>query len=113
MFMGLKLDSWTTVTAVYTIIFIATILQGYYSNVVEINLHSYVWSTGNEIVPFNKIWSYLVLLLNPFVNILLYIIRFYATATFQLQYIIPQFVASYIVDLPFTLKWLGSKKFIG
>ena len=49
------------------------------------------------------------LLINPYT---LYILQFYATATFQIQYIIPQFLGNYITDLPFTLKWLNGKKFI-
>jgi len=112
MFMGIKLDSWTIVGVVYVIIFITTILQTYYYNVVSNNLYAYVWNAAIKNVPFPKFWTYLVLLIDPIINIILYIIRFYATATFQIQYIIPQFIASYIVDLPFTLKWLGGKTFI-
>ena len=94
-------------------IFICTILQVYYNNVVQTNIHAFVWNAAIEIVPFPKFWTYLVLLVDPLIQIILYIIRFYATATFQIQYIIPQFVASYFTDLPFVLKWLNGKKFIG
>ena len=113
MFMGIKLNSWTSVNVVYLIIFISTILQSYYGNVVQTNIHSFVWNAAIVTVPFPKFWTYLVLLIDPIIQIILYIIRFYATATFQIQYIIPQFIGSYITDLPFTLKWLNGKKFIG
>ena len=111
-FMGIKLDSWKLVGIVYVIIFISTILQSYYQNVVGQNIHGYVWNTASQKVPYSKFWTYLVLLIDPFINVLLSIIRFYATATFQIQYVIPQFLGSYITDLPFTLKWLSGKKFI-
>jgi len=113
MFMGIKLNSWSSVNIVYIIIFISTILQSYYGNVVGTNIHAFVWNAAIEVVPFPKFWTYLVLLIDPIIQIILYIIKFYATATFQIQYIIPQFIGSYITDLPFTLKWLNGKKFIG
>ena len=113
MFMGIKLNSWSSVNVVYLIIFISTILQSYYGNVVGSNLHAYVFNPAVDTVPYSKFWTYLVLLIDPLITIILYIIQFYATATFQIQYIIPQFIGSYITDLPFTLKWLNGKKFIG
>lgn len=112
-FMGIKLSTWKNVGLVYAIIFISTILQVYYNNVVGTNIHAFVWNAAIETVPFPKFWTYLVLLVDPLIQIVLYVIRFYATATFQIQYIIPQFVASYFTDLPFVLKWLNGKKFIG
>ena len=93
MFMGIKLNSWTSVNVVYLIIFISTILQSYYGNVVGGNLHAYIFNPAVELVPYPKFWTYLVLLINPLITIILYIIQFYATATFQIQYIIPQFIA--------------------
>jgi len=112
-FMGIQLDTWNNVGLVYFIIFISTVLQAYYGNVVGTNIHAFVWNAAIEVVPFPKFWTYLILLIDPIIQIILYIIKFYATATFQIQYIIPQFLGSYITDLPFTLKWLNGKKFIG
>ena len=111
-FMGINLNTWKKVGVVYVIIFISTVLQNYYFNVVGQNIHAHVWNAAIETVPYSKFWTYLVLFVDPIFNIILYIIRFYATATFQIQYILPQFVASYFTDLPFTLKWLAGKKFI-
>ena len=113
MFMGIKLNSWTSVNVVYLIIFISTILQSYYGNVVGSNLNAYVFNPAVELVPYSKFWTYLVYMIDPLISIILYILQFYATATFQIQYIIPQFLGNYITDLPFTLKWLNGKKFIG
>ena len=111
-FMGINIDTWTKVGVIYTITFIASLLSAYYETNIYSNIHAYVWNPAVKEVPFSKFWTYIILILNPIIQILLYIIRFFATATFQLQYIIPQFVASYIVDLPFTLKWLSGKTFL-
>ena len=113
MFMGIELKSWTTVNIVYLIIFLTTVLQSYYSNAIDSNLHAYVFNPAIELVPYSKFWTYLVYMIDPLITLVLFILRFYATATFQLQYIIPQFIGSYITNLPFTLIWLNSKKFIG
>ena len=100
-FMGIQLKTWKLVAIVYVIIFISTVLDTYYENVVGQNIHAYVWNAAVKVVPFPKFWTYLVLMTDPFIKILLSIIRFYATATFQIQYVLPQFIASYITDLPF------------
>ena len=113
MFMGIQLDTWNNVGIVYVITFISTVLQSYYNNAIGGNLHSYVFNPAIDTVPYSKFWTYLVYMIDPLISIILYIIQFYATATFQLQYIIPQFIGNYITDLPFTLKWLNGKKFIG
>jgi len=111
-FMGIKLNSWNLVGIVYVLIFFTTVLSTYYHNVVGINIHAFVFNAAITNVPFSKFWTYLILLVEPLINIILYVILFYATATFQIQYIIPQFVASYITDLPFVLSWLKGKKFV-
>ena len=111
MFMGIKLDSWPLVGLVYVIIFVSAILQLYYFNVFT-SLQVYVWNPAVKYVPYSKFWTYLVLLANPVIKIILFIIQFYATATIQLQYIIPQIIAGCLINIPFSLKWLNGKKFI-
>jgi hypothetical protein len=110
-FMGINLDTWKKVGIVYVLIFISTVLQNYYQNVIKHNINFHVWRS-TKIVPYSKLTTYFILLIDPLINIILYIIRFYATATFQIQYILPQFIAIYLTDLPYTLKLLSSKKFI-
>ncbi len=111
-FMGINIDSWKLVGVVYVIIFISTVIQVYYQNVIGKNFNSLIFNKSTKIIPYSKLLTYLVLLVDPFINILLTIIRFYATATFQIQYVIPQFIGSYIINLPFTLKWLSGKEFL-
>ena len=111
-FMGIKLDTWTHVNIVYCIIFISSLLQTYYNNVTNINIRTYVFNISDSIIPYSKFWTYVVLLIDPFIQTTLYIIQFYATVTLQLQYILPQFIAHYITDFPFILQWLTGRKFI-
>src|SRR3989344_9637192 len=73
-FMGINVDTWKKVSLVYSIIFVSTILQSYYFNVVGTNIHAYVWNSAVELVPFPKFWTYLVLLFDPLVRIITYVI---------------------------------------
>jgi hypothetical protein len=111
-FMGLSLDTWNKVGVVYAIIFISAVLEKYYTNIMNQKIISHVTNNTITKVPYSKLWSYLILLVDPFINTLLLIIRLYATATFQIQYIIPQFVAAYLTNLPFIIKLLASKTYI-
>lgn len=111
-FMGIKLNNWKNVIIVYVVMFMVTVLQSYYGNVVGQNLHSFVWNRAVKIVPYPKFWTYLIYLIDPFIGVCLKILNFYAIATFELQYIIPQFVGEYLTDTPFMIAWLRGKKFI-
>ena len=111
-FFGLTLDNWNRVIIAYVIIFISSLMHSYYTNVVSINLQSYIYSPVVETLPFSKMWTYILLIVDPLIKIILYVIQFFATATFQIQYILPQFVANYISTIPYVIYWLKNKQFI-
>jgi len=111
-FIGLELNTWKKIIIVYFIIFISNILQKYYKNVVDDNIQSFVKNKAINVVPHSKFLTYVIVAIDPFIDIILHIINFFASATFQLQFIIPQFISSYITDLPFVLKTLSKKEFI-
>ena len=111
-FLGTKLDSWKTVIIAYLLIFFSAVFNTYYSNVIDHSLLSKITNINIINMPDNKIITYIITLIDPFIKTLLYIIEFYATATFQLQFILPQFLGAYITNLPFTLHFLKQKVFI-
>lgn len=111
-FLGMKLDTWNHVIIAYLLIFFTSIFNNYYSNIIDHNVLRKITNVDIINLPYNKLFTYTVTLLDPFIKILLYVISFFATATFQLQFIIPQFLGSYIVNLPFTLRILKQKTFI-
>lgn len=109
-YLGIELNTWKKVILVYFLIFISSILQYYYSNVMK-DFHSSL-IIDTLIIPRSKILTYILVMIDPFINTLLYIIKFFATATFQLQFILPQFLADYIVKIPKILILLNRKQFI-
>jgi hypothetical protein len=110
-FMGISLKSWTDVSIAYVIIFISTLLQSYYGWIVGNDISSYIFNPAVKQIPYDKFWTYLILTINPVIKTMLFVINFFATATLQMQFIIPQFLANYLANLPFTLSWLNKKKF--
>jgi hypothetical protein len=110
-FLGIKMDSWPKVISVYCIGFLAAIMTTYYDTVVDNHIHSYIWNKAIKKVPFSKMWTHIIVFLEPFFDEILAIIQFFTTMTMQLQFLIPQFIGHFIADVPFTLQTLASKKF--
>lgn len=112
-FMGIKLSSWSHVIITYIILLITSIMEIYF-NISTHKLNKIIdySSLLNKLIPLPKLWTYIYFIFEPFITILIYIIKFYATATLQIQYIIPQLIGSYIVNIPFMLHWLKGKEFI-
>ena len=75
------------------------------------NLHSYIWNRAITHVPFSKKWTYIVILSEPLLMQILQITSFFTTLTLQLQFILPQFIGSAIVEIPFTIAMLRLKTF--
>ena len=112
MFLGAYLDTWGHVIIAYILIFLASVFSNYYTNVMNHNIFNLSRNLAIIDIKTNKLLTYIITMIDPFINTLLYIITFYATASFQIQYIIPQFLGSYIMHLPFALRSLGNKKFL-
>ena len=110
-FLGIVLDTWPKVGLMYLAGFMASLMSSYYNYAMINNLHSYIWNRAIPEVPFSKRWTYIVILVEPFIFQILQIILFFTSLTLQLQFIIPQFIGNLIIEIPFSLQRLRSKKF--
>ena len=111
-FISFILDSWSKVIMAYLLILFSSLFHNYYITMMNQNFFYFLTHKDITKMPYTKLITYIITLLDPFIKTLLYIIEFYATATFQLQFILPQFIGSYISTLPFTLHLLEQKTFI-
>lgn len=111
-FISFILDSWSKVIMAYVLILFSSLFHNYYITIMDQNFFYFLTNKDITTMPYTKIITYIITLIDPFIKTLLYIIEFYATATFQLQFILPQFIGSYISTLPFTLNLLEQKSFI-
>jgi hypothetical protein len=91
--------------------FLSAFMSTYYNYAMTNNLHSYIWNRAVPKVPFSKRWTYIVIFSEPFFYQVLNIITFFTSLTMQLQFIIPQFIGSMIIEIPFSLQRLREKEF--
>ena len=110
-FLGIVLDTWPKVGLMYLAGFISSLMSTYYMYAMQNNLHSYIWNRAITDVPFSKRWTYIVIVSEPFFYQILGIISFFTSLTLQVQFIIPQFIGSLIIEIPFSLQRLREKKF--
>jgi hypothetical protein len=110
-FIGIVLDTWSKVILMYFVSFLSSLMNTYYLYAMTNNLHSYIWNRAMPHVPFSKKWTYVVILSEPLLMQILQITSFFTTLTLQLQFIIPQFIGSAIIEIPFTIAMLRLKTF--
>ena len=110
-FIGIVLDTWQKVILMYFVSFLSSVMNTYYMYAMTNNLHSYIWNRAVPKVPFNKKWTYVVILAEPLIMQILNITEFFTNLTMQLQFIIPQFIGSLIIEIPFTIQRLREKEY--
>lgn len=110
-FMMMKLDTWPKVIILYVVSFFSAMMTTYYDNVMETNIHSYIWNPAIKKVPFSRIWTYIIVFLEPIFMEILGLITLLASLTLQFQFILPELVGSMLAETPFVLRILGTKKF--
>jgi hypothetical protein len=110
-FIGIVLDTWSKVILMYFVSFLSSLMNTYYLYAMTNNLHSYIWNRAMPHVPFSKKWTYIVILSEPLLMQILQVTSFFTTLTLQLQFILPQFIGSAIVEIPFTIAMLRLKTF--
>jgi len=110
-FLGITLDTWPKVGLMYLAGFLSALMSNYYSYAMTNNLHSYIWNRAITKVPFSKRWTYIVIFAEPLFYQILSVISFFTTLTLQLQFIVPQFLGGFIMEVPFALQRLREKEF--
>ena len=111
-FIGIALDTWPKVILMYFVSFLSSLMNTYYLYAMTNNLHSYIWNRAVPEVPFSRKWTYIVVLAEPFIMQVLSITQFFTNLTMQLQFILPQFLGSMIIEIPFTIQRLQEKTYL-
>ena len=106
-YMTFRLDSWTKVIYVYVIIFLTAIVNTLYSRFYKTKFKSHLESKDYSIM--SRIVTFMVLGINPLVDIVSYIVNFFAVACFQFQYLLPLFLGEYLVEIPYIASLLVQK----
>jgi len=105
-FLHVTLDSWNKVYLVYGISFGVALLQYYYSRIIygEFISSRFINPAHKEKLDVTKNMMKFIIFANPIAQWTLNIITFFVTMTMQLQFILPQLIASLIVLYPYHWK---------
>jgi len=112
-FLTMKLNNWTKVGIVYIISFLSSILSNYYDTVMFDFIHSTVWNPAyTEKIPLTKLWTTIIMTLDPLLFFILNTLNFFVTLTMQLQFILPTFLGTAIVQIPYSIYKISQNTFI-
>jgi len=98
-FLHVKIDTWNKVYIVYGISFGVSLLQFYYSRIIKGEFISsrFVNPSHKERLDVTKDMMKFIIAVNPIAQWILQIIVFFVTMTMQLQFVLPQLLASMFV----------------
>tara|TARA_B110000908_G_C10262557_1_gene460447 strand:- start:1129 stop:1620 length:492 start_codon:yes stop_codon:yes gene_type:complete len=112
-FLNMKLNTWNKVILVYIIGLLSSFLTSYYNNVSYDFIHSYIWNPAyTKKIKMTKGWTQIIVILEPLMYWTLGILDFFITFTMELQYIIPKFIGTSLIDIPYSIFKINQKKYI-
>ena len=113
-FLHIKLNTWNKVYIVYGISFGVALLQYYYSRIIygEFISSRFINPAHKEKLDVTKNMMKFIILANPIAQWLLKIITFFVTMTMQLQFVLPQLIASLIILYPYQMKKFSENTYI-
>jgi hypothetical protein len=111
-FIGMTINTWPKVYIIMAVSFLSALLVEYHQTVMYDFIHSKVWNPAyKEKMPIGKTSTMILLTAEPFINFLLRILQFYITMTMQLQFILPELIATVLVSLPYSFMKAEEKKY--
>jgi hypothetical protein len=111
-FLSMHLDTWTKVITVYFVGFFSTLITTYYQNVTRDKIYTHIWNPALlKKIPLSKSWTHTIVSIEPILFWILSTINFFIDLTMQLQFILPKFLGSIIIDIPYNLYKTNQKKF--
>ena len=111
-FLNMTLDSWDKVILVYVIGFCSALLTSFYQTVSYDFIHQYIWNPAyTKTIPVSKLWTSLIVTIEPLLEWILGILEFFMTLTMELQYIIPKFIGQMLMRVPYGLYKVNQKKY--
>ncbi len=112
-FINMKIDTWKKTIIVYIISFLASFLTRYYETVSFDFIHSYIWNPAyKDTIGISKKWTTIIVCLEPILYWILQTLNFFVTLILELQFLIPKFLGSVVIDIPYSLFKVNQKKYV-
>ena len=109
-FLGMNIDNWSKVIALYSIAAIFSFVHSYYGTVEWDTIKKYLNQNKNGI-PTSKFVAQVVEFLNEPGWQLMRIIEFFLSATFEFQYILPSLLSKMLIDVPYEFSKISKRTF--
>lgn len=113
-FLHIKLDTWSKVYIVYAISFVVAFLQTYYHEFIQEEFidSRFINPAVTEKLPATATATKVILASNPIITWILDIITVFITMTMQLQFVLPQLIATMCVLYPYYVEKFNENKFL-
>lgn len=113
-FLHISLDTWNKVYLVYGISFFVALLNYFYNRIILGDFLSsrFINPAHKEKLDVTKNMMKFIIVIHPIAQWLLRIIQFFVTMTMQLQFILPQLIASMLVLYPYYIKKYNENTYI-
>ena len=103
-YMTFTLDNWAKVASVYIIIFLTAVVNTLYSKFYKSRFIGQIGSPSYS--SMSRTVKVIVIAINPMMEMLSYIVNFFAVAAFQFQYLLPMFAGAFLAELPYLSQFL-------
>ena len=113
-FLHISLDTWNKVYLVYGISFFVALLSYFYNRIIlgDFLNSRFINPAHKEKLDVTKNMMKFIIVIHPIAQWLLRIIQFFVTMTMQLQFILPQLIASMVVIYPYYIKKYNENTYI-
>lgn len=101
-FLGMKMDTWPKVIGLYVTSFLSALFISYYNTVSFDFIHSKLWNPAyTEPIGMSKMFATFIVTLEPIMFFTITTLNFFVNTTFQLQFILFQFLGRGIIDIAY------------
>lgn len=108
-FLNIKIDNWYKTIGLYCYSLIVSIMLKYYNVSSLTYINQYIKNPKVSVLPFNKIINIIIIYFSAILSILLPVLNTLVYITPQLQFIIPNLLAAFIITIPGNLYYLNIK----
>jgi len=112
-FLNMKINTWPKVILLYFLGFLSTLCISYYNTVTFDFIHSKLWNPAyNEPLNVSKLWTTIMILVDPIIYWALEIIQFFINLTMRFQFLFPQLLGTLLAQIPYGLYKISQNKFL-
>lgn len=112
-YLNMEITKWSQVCLIYVVGFLSSFLTNYYQTVSNDFIHLKIFNPSyKENIELSKLWTKIIVGIEPILYWILRTLNFFINLTLELQYIIPKFLGSVVIMIPYGIFKVNQNKFI-